>query len=174
MIKAAAAALAALLVFAWGRSLRDDVGLVNVKTGAEKTANWEIGGVEMTRYIGEDTWDIEARTVIRDFPVEKMFDVNAVITGKSGLRTVNAVTGDYNGKTQDLTLNDADGVWNRETYPLKWETPVARYTKKDDRWFFPRGVTVTGDVYSLECESAEATGLKKIHVTNGRIVWWTK
>ncbi len=174
MIKAVVAALLAFLLYLWGDSLHDDYGLVNVKTAADNSASWEIGGVEMTRFIGKDTWDIEARTVIRDLPVEKMFDVTAVITGESGLRTVNAVTGDYNGKTKDLTLNDADGIWKRERYPLKWETPLAHHTQKDDRWDFPKGVTVIGDVYSLECDSAVVSRLKNIHVTCGHIVWWTK
>ena len=161
-------------IFLWARHMKRDLDLVNRPTGTGDSPKWELGEVETTRLIGKDQWDIAARNVVRDHPVDHLKDVSALITGPSGERTLRAPSGQYDSKNNVLTLEDAKGDWKRPQYPLTYETPLARWTQKGDRWDFPRGVIVSGDVYSLECESADMTAQRNIRVKNGTLVWWSQ
>ena len=173
-VKILVAAAVAAGLFLWGSHMRRDLNLVNRPSGAGEAMKWELGEVETMRLIGKDQWDLAAKNVIRDHPVDRLKDVTALITGPSGERTVRAPTGQYDSKKKELTLEQASGDWKRPQYPMTWETPLAHWTQNGDRWDFPRGVTVSGDVYSLECESAEMSGQKNVRVLNGRLVWWSQ
>lgn len=168
----AAAVLCGILL--WAVSMRRDLNLVDAPPGAKAAASWELGEVETYRVSEADVWHITAKNVIREPRIDHLTDISAVITGPSGERTAVAPRGTHNNRRNVLTLEDASGVWKRPQYPLTWKTPLARWTQKGDRWTFPKGVTVIGDVYNFECRSAQMTGQKTVHATNGRIVWWSK
>jgi len=172
LIKILIAAAALTGLFFWGRNLRSDLNLVELSGKASKSANWELGDIETTRIVGKDTWEIEAKKVIRRHPVDHLTRISAKISGPSGVRTVYAPNGSYNSRRNELVLRKAKGVWKRPQYPMSWKTPLARWTQKGDRWDFPKGVTISGDVYSMECESAHMSGQKDVHAINGCIRWW--
>ena len=111
---------------------------------------------------------------VKDHPVDHLKGGSALISGPSGERTVRSPSGKYDSKKKELTLEDAKGYWKRPQYPLTYETPLAHWTQNGDHWDFPHGVTVSGDVYSLECESAEMSGQRNIRVKNGCLVWWSQ
>ena len=173
-VKLLIALVVAAGVFFWARNMRRDLDLVNRPVGTGESPKWELGEVETTRLIGKDQWNIAAKNVVRDHPIDHLNDVSALITGPSGERTLRAPSGQYDSKTKELTLKDARGNWKRPQYPLTYETPLACWTQKDDRWDFPQGVMVSGDVYSLECESAEMSSQRNIRVKNGCVVWWSQ
>ena len=172
IVKLLLAVAVAAVLFLWGWSMRRDLNLVNAIVSKTESLSWELGEVESHRVIGKDVWAIGAKNVIRDHPVDRLSGISAIITGPSGERTINAPSGDYDSKKNELTLVEAEGDWQRPQYPMSWKTPLARWTQKGDRWDFPKGVTISGDVYSLECETAQMIGQKDVHVTNGCLRWW--
>ena len=111
---------------------------------------------------------------MRDHPVEHLNKISSQIMGPSGLRTINAPNGTYDHENGTLTLRDADGIWQRPEHPFEWKTPEARWEQKNDVWNFPRGVTVSGDVYTLVCKNAVMDGQRKICVKDGCIRWWSE
>ena len=173
-IKILVVAAVAVGLYFWASHLKRDLNLVNKPVSKGETMKWELGEVETTRLIGRDQWDIAAKNVVRDHPVDHLKDVSALISGPSGERTVRSPSGKYDSKKKELTLEDAKGYWKRPQYPLTYETPLAHWTQNGDHWDFPHGVTVSGDVYSLECESAEMSGQRNIRVKNGCLVWWSQ
>lgn len=168
----AAAVLCGLLL--WAMNMRRDLNLENGVPGKQETPGWELGEVESYRMTDNDVWYITAKSVFREPQVDRLREVSVIITGPSGERTAAAPRGVHDNKKNALTLEDASGVWKRPQYPLTWKTPLARWTKKGDRWTFPKGVTVIGDVYSFKCRAAQMTGQKNIHATKGSIVWWSQ
>ena len=164
-------AFVALLAL-WGSVMKEDLNLTVdlVKNG--KSFNLEIGGLSTVRKIGEDVWEIFAGTVIRKTPVEDMKEIRTKILGPSGLRTVNAPEGSYDSEKGVLILHNADGVWERAEYPMEWSTPHAIWEQKGELWTFPKGVTVSGDVYGLTGTSAVMKKQQEIHIENGCIRWW--
>ena len=172
IVKLLLATAVAVALFRGGWGMRRDLNLVNTNAGKKESLSWELGEVESHRIIGKDVWAIAAKNVIRDHPVDRLSGISALITGPSGERTINAPSGDYDSKKKELTLVQAEGVWKRPQYPMSWKTPLAHWMQKGDQWDFPKGVTISGDVYSLECESAQMIGQKDVHVTNGCLRWW--
>ena len=173
-IRALVIAFVALALALWGRALRRDLDVMGALVDTGKEMDWEIGGVTAVRNVGKDQWRISAEKVVRDHPVEYLNKISSQIVGPSGLRTINAPTGAYDHENGTLTLRDADGIWQRSEHPFEWETPEARWEQKNDVWNFPRGVTVSGDIYTLVCKNAVMDGQRKICVKDGCIRWWSE
>ena len=152
-IRALVIAFVALALALWGRALRRDLDVMGALVDTGKEMDWEIGGVTAVRNVGKDQWRISAEKVVRDHPVEYLNKISSQIVGPSGLRTINAPTSEH---------------------PFEWKTPEARWEQKNDVWNFPRGVTVSGDIYTLVCKNAVMDGQRKICVKDGCIRWWSE
>lgn len=172
LIKLLIGAIVAYLLLSWANSLKRDLNLTS--SGKSETSNWELGGVNTIRNLGEDVWDLNAETVIRVPPLEKFFKSVSKINGPSGLRTVNSPKGEYDAENKTLLLYDADGIWMREEHPLDWTSPEAHWQTEGDIWTFPRGVTVISDIYRFDAGQAVMKAQHEIHAVNGCIRWWNE
>ncbi len=165
-----AAVLSAVTV--WVKSLKQDLNLTVAKK--DENSLWEFGEVKTVRYIGNDVWDIKAAKVTRMPSVDHFQQITAEINGPSGLRTINAPTGEYDDKNKILRLFDAEGTWIRPDEPLDYQTPEAQWQTVDDVWDFPKGVTVVSEFHRFNADSALMKMQREIHAVNGCILWWSE